>query len=492
MASSSNHLQNILSLHPPPTRGQWRKEAFVVQPDRTLPDNQAGFRVYDSDRFFGKLSYLTNGEVRLDPYFPPTREQFSWFVDREGVNVGWTPTVTLPSSRKTYTTEDGVPTTTPQPDGGIGNNAKSLDQFGQRWQAQMYNPNTHVVNRFGHVLPRKRPAEAMDPEKNYDEDVGEDGGDGGGGAGAPDPGVGVDEGKFGGEMDGGLDPDPDEEKKVDESSDKPDKTDEEAAKGSSGIKPNPVKETLVNPIDREEQKEIEADSMTKLETALTRLGKAFYQFYSDTFEKRSSGSYGLKMQDTTYFKLDGTKIWIPEPMALGASLLKKDTTSDFRAAVTTTALANMIMNKPLTVPEDAEIVNKMAAAENVNELISLGGDNPLGTIQMYNEFALPPELKNSLKERYAQIKDTDNLPEGLKKFTKMMRTSFASYERDYVDAAIVLASAGNTDEELQKLIYPVGIRSLISKNVELSEFEKDFAAYYMFIYSFVNNHIQPS
>ncbi len=119
--STSNNLWNVWAGRPiVPTQTE-DDDVFVEQLDRTLPDNLSGFRIQDKDRFtFPHPSYLMYEDgARMAPMQPVTVDQLSWVVEREPWNRGYTPTVTLPSSRLTATTVDGIPTGNTYPDPGM-------------------------------------------------------------------------------------------------------------------------------------------------------------------------------------------------------------------------------------------------------------------------------------------------------------------------------------------------------------------------------------
>ena len=123
------NLWNISSIRPPPFGGQGLEQAYITQPDRTLPNLRAGFRTWDKDRFTypDPSWFFTTTDLRAEPWVDVPDEQYSFFLLQGSDGVPFQPVIDLPSSRGAATNEDGVPTGGAAPDdqGAIGRDLKT-------------------------------------------------------------------------------------------------------------------------------------------------------------------------------------------------------------------------------------------------------------------------------------------------------------------------------------------------------------------------------
>lgn len=111
--SQQQSLWNVDTLRPRPTLGQPSADTYLYQKDRIFPDVRPGFRVVNSSRnTLPTPSYLSAASaLRLEPTGYGTSAAFQDLSFRDWKPViGMSQVLTVPSTRKVQTNEDGVPT----------------------------------------------------------------------------------------------------------------------------------------------------------------------------------------------------------------------------------------------------------------------------------------------------------------------------------------------------------------------------------------------
>ncbi len=107
----NSSIWTIEERNPSSVTGQPSSNAFIYNRDRTLPDNLAGFRLRDADRFtYPNPSFLYTGDA-LRGYFTAgtTTEQKDIWIDKQQEVYGMAGHLDLPTLRNVRTTDDGVP-----------------------------------------------------------------------------------------------------------------------------------------------------------------------------------------------------------------------------------------------------------------------------------------------------------------------------------------------------------------------------------------------
>ena len=109
--SSSNSIWHIAEYNPRTDEQQNIQQAYTAQPDRSLPDLQSGFRVYQHGRRttpHPSYFYIDDG-MRMGATQELNPDMMDWEISYESKNDGQIRYLDVPSLRKVRTTMDGIP-----------------------------------------------------------------------------------------------------------------------------------------------------------------------------------------------------------------------------------------------------------------------------------------------------------------------------------------------------------------------------------------------
>lgn len=109
MSHDNASIFNVLATHPPDVIGQPRQTAYVYDPDRELPDMQAGFRYWTSSQgTVPEPSWLYSSEGRLGSYGNQVSyEDLPYYQAGVSNERGLCQVLSLPTARKSFARSDG-------------------------------------------------------------------------------------------------------------------------------------------------------------------------------------------------------------------------------------------------------------------------------------------------------------------------------------------------------------------------------------------------